>query len=36
MNIMYICGASFLLFFIVPAVWLFFATKQAEQDPNED
>jgi len=35
MNIMYICGALFLLFFVVPTVGLFFAARQAEQDPND-
>ena len=35
MNIMYICGALFLLFFVVPAVGLFFATVQAPKDPND-
>jgi len=35
MNIMYICGALFLLFFIVPAVGLYFAAVKAEQDPND-
>ena len=34
MNL-YICGAFFLLFFVVPAVGLFFAARGAEQDPNE-
>ena len=32
---MYICGALFLLFFVVPAAGLYFATTQAEQDPND-
>ena len=35
MNIYYICGAFFLLFFVVPAVGLFFAAMKAEQDPND-
>jgi len=35
MNIWYICGALFLLFFVVPAAWLFFEIKKAEQDQND-
>ena len=35
MNYFYICGAFFLLFFVVPAVGLFFAARGAEQDPND-
>lgn len=33
MNI-YICGALFLIIFVVPAVGLYFATIQAPKDPN--
>ena len=32
MNLYYICGALFLLFFIVPAVGLFFAVKEADRN----
>jgi hypothetical protein len=34
MNL-YVCGAFFLLFFVVPAVGLFFAARGADQDPND-
>jgi len=34
MNL-YICGALFLIVFVVPAVGLYFATVKAEQDPND-
>ena len=35
MNYLYICGAFSLLFFVVPAVGLYFAARGAEQDPND-
>jgi Sec-independent protein secretion pathway component TatC len=34
MNL-YICGAAFLFFVVFPLVTMYFAVKNAQQDPND-